>query len=191
LATLAAISVVAAAQMQAAPTRVTVPAGTRILVRTIDPVDSSKQQAGYRFLATLETNLQADDAVVAPRGTTVHVRLANAQSAGKMSGGAGLTLELTDIVISDTAYPLLTSTYEVRSQGQGGKTARRTVGGAGLGALIGGVAGGGKGAAIGAASGGALGATVSAATPGKQVAVPSESLLEFRLEQPVSLPVAR
>jgi hypothetical protein len=176
---------------QAAPTRVTVPAGTRILVRMINSVDPGKQPVGYRFTANLETNLQADDVVIAPRGATVYGRLANAQSAGRMSGGASLTLEVTDIVINGTAYPLLTSTYEVRSQGQGGKTAKRTVGGAGLGALIGGVAGGGKGAAIGAASGGALGATVSAATPGKQVAVPSESLLEFRLEQPVSLPVAR
>ncbi len=189
LATLAAIS--ALAQMQDAPTRVTVPAGTRVLVRTSDSVDSSKQQAGYRFKASLETNLQADDVVIAPRGTTVYGRLANAKSAGRMSGAAGLTLELTDIVINGTAYPLLTSTYEVRSQGQGSKTAGRVVGGTGLGALIGGVAGGGKGAAIGAASGAALGTTVSAATPGKQVAVPSESLLEFRIEQPVTLAVAR
>ncbi len=151
----------------------------------------SKQQAGFRFTASLETNLQADDVVIAPRGTTVYGRLANAQSAGRMSGGAGLTLELTDIVINGTAYPLLTSTYEVRSEGQGSKTARRVVGGTGLGALIGGVAGGGTGAAIGAVSGAALGTTVSAATPGKQVSVPSESLLEFRLEQPVSLPVER
>jgi len=200
---LAWIPTFAAAQMQASPTqatpmqaaptqaRVTVPAGTRILIRTIDPIDSSKQQAGYRFTGSLETNLQADDVVVAPRGSTVYGRLANAQAAGRMSGGAGLTLELTDIVINGTAYPLLTSTYEVRSEGQGGQTAKRTVGGAGLGALIGGVAGGGKGAGIGAASGGALGATVSAARPGTQVAVPSESLIEFRLEQPVSLPVAQ
>ena len=70
-----------------------------------------------------------------------------------MSGGAELTLELTDIVINGTAYPLLTSTYQVASQGQGSKTAKRVVGGTGLGALIGGVAGGGKGAAIGAGAG--------------------------------------
>ena len=65
------------------------------------------------------------------------------------------------------------------------------VGGAGLGALIGGIAGGGKGAAIGAGAGAAAGTTVSAATKGKQVSVPSESLLEFRLQQPASLPVAQ
>ena len=108
-----------------------------------------------------------------------------------MSGGAELTLELTDIVINGTAYPLMTSTYEVRSQGQGSKTAKRVIGGAGLGALIGGIAGAGKGAAIGVGAGAATGTVVSAATKGKQVQVPSESLLEFRLEQSTTLPVTR
>jgi hypothetical protein len=178
-------------QTQAATSKVTVPAGTRILIRMVNSVDSSKQQVGYRFTANLETNLQVDDLVVAPRGSTVYGRLANAKSAGNMSGGAELTLELTDIVIKGTAYPLLTSSYQVASQGQGSKTAKRVVGGTGLGALVGGLAGGGKGAAIGAAAGAAAGTTVSAASKGKQVSVPSESLLEFRLEQPASLPVAR
>jgi len=186
-ATLMTLSVVAGAQVSA-PIKVTVPAGTRILVRMIDSVDSSKQQAGYRFTASLETNLQADDAVVAPRGTTVYGRLANAESAGRMSGGSNLTLELTDIVINGTAHPLLTSTYEVRAEGKGKKTARRIVGGTGLGALIGGIAGGGTGAAIGAVAGAATGTVASAATEGKQVSVPTESLLEFRLAAPVTLP---
>ena len=185
------LTVAGQVQTQAAKSKVTVPAGTRILIRMVDSVDSSKQQLGYRFTANLETNLQVDDVVVAPRGSTVYGRLANAKSAGNISGGAELTLELTDIVVKGTAYPLLTSSYQVASQGQGSKTAKRVVGGTGLGALIGGLAGGGKGAAIGAGAGAAAGTTVSAASKGKQVSVPSESLLEFRLEQPVSLPVAR
>jgi hypothetical protein len=174
-----------------AQNKVTVPAGTRILVRMIDGVDSGKQKVGYRFTANLETNLQVNDTVVAPAGTKVIGRLENAQSAGNIKGGAELTLELTDIVINGTAYPLLTSTYEVRSKGQGSNTAKKVVGGTGLGALIGGIAGGGKGAAIGAGAGAAAGGTVAAATKGKQVQVPSESLIEFRLQQPVSLPVGR
>ena len=149
---MASIGVSAVVTAQAQQKRVPVPAGTRLLIRMVDSVDSSKQQVGYRFTAYLETNLEVDDVVVAPRGSAVYGRLANAQSAGRMAGGAELTLELTDIVINGTANPLLTSTYEVRSQGQGKKTARRTAGGAGLGALIGGLAGGGKGAAIGAAA---------------------------------------
>ena len=185
------LSAVVEGQAQGVPNKATVPAGTRILIRMADSVDSSKQQVGYRFTANLETNLQVDDVVVAPRGTTVYGRLAQAKSAGNVSGGAELTLELTDIVINGTAYPLLTSSYEVASQGQGSKTAKRVVGGTGLGALVGGLAGGGKGAAIGAGAGAATGTIASAATKGKQVSVPSESLLEFRLQQPVSLPIAR
>jgi hypothetical protein len=170
--------------------RLTVPAGTRILIRTTDAIDSTKQKAGYRFSASLETNLQAQDTTVAPRGTTVYGRLTQASSAGRMSGSSELTIELTDIVINGTAYPLLTSTYEVKGKGEGGSTAKKVIGGAGLGALIGGIAGGGKGAAIGAAAGGGAGTAVSAAKKGQQVQIPSESLIEFRLQEPVSLPVA-
>jgi hypothetical protein len=170
--------------------RITVPAGTRILIRLVDSIDSTKQKKGYRFTATLETNLQAEDTVVAPRGTTLYGRLAEASSAGRMSGSSELTLELTDVVINGTAYPLLTSTYEVKGKGEGGNTAKKVVGGAGLGALIGGLAGGGKGAGIGALAGAGAGTAVSAAKKGEQLQIPSETLLEFRLQQPVSLPVA-
>jgi hypothetical protein len=170
--------------------RITVPAGTRILIRTVDAIDSSKQKAGFRFTATLETNLQAEDQVIAPRGTTVYGRLAQASSAGRMSGSSELTLELTDILINGSAYPLLTSTYELKGKGEGGKTAKKVVGGAGLGALVGGIAGGGKGAGIGAAAGAATGTAVAASKKGQKLQIPSESLLEFRLEQPVALPVA-
>jgi hypothetical protein len=154
----------------------------------VDSIDSTKQKTGDRFTATLETNLQAEDTIVAPRGSKLYGRLAQASSAGRMSGSSELTLELTDIVINGTAYPLLTSTYE--GKGEGGNTAKKVVGGAGLGALIGGIAGGGKGAAIGAGAGAATGTAVAGAKKGQQLQIPSETLLEFRLQQPVSLPVA-
>src|SRR5262245_38668982 len=169
--------------------KVTVPAGTRILIRTIDALDSSKQKAGYRFTANLETNLQSEDMVVAPRGSTVYGRLAEASSAGRMSGSSQLTLELTDIVINGTAYPLLTSTFEIKGKGEGKKTAGKVIGGTGLGAIIGGIAGGGKGAAIGALAGAAGGTALAGSQKGEQLQIHSESLLEFRLEQPVSLPI--
>jgi len=171
--------------------RVTVPAGTRILIRTVDAIDSSKQKTGFRFTASLETNLEAQNVVVAPRGTTVYGRLAEASSAGRMKGSSQLTLELTDIVINGSATPLLTSTYEIKGKGEGGNTAKKVVGGAGLGALIGGIAGGGKGAGIGALVGAAGGTAIAASKKGEQLQIPSDSLLEFRLGQPVSLPVAR
>ncbi|MGB8540488.1 MAG: hypothetical protein WCD49_02510 [Candidatus Acidiferrales bacterium] len=171
--------------------RVTVPAGTRILVRMVDSVDSSKQKAGFRFTATLAANLQAYETTVAPSGTTLYGVLAQASSSGRLKGSSQLVLELTDIVINGTTYPLLTSTYEVKGKGEGGNTAKKVVGGAGLGALIGGVAAGGKGAGIGALAGAGAGTAISASKKGEQISIPSESLLEFRLQQPVSLPVAK
>jgi hypothetical protein len=187
---LAAIMTVITAIAQNAH-KITVPAGTRILIRMADSIDSSKQQAGYRFNGSLETNLQADNVVVAPRGTSVFGRLASASSAGKMSGSSELGLELTDIVINGTSYPLLTAMYEIKGSGEGSKTARKVVGGAGLGALIGGIAGGGKGAGIGALAGAGAGTAVAATKKGQQVSIPSESLIEFQLTQPVTLPVAK
>lgn len=170
--------------------KINIPAGTRILIRMSDSIDSNKQKTGYRFTARLETNLQFGNVVVAPRGTTLYGRLISADSAGRMAGSSQLTLELTDIVINGTAYPLLTSTYEMKGQGEGKKTTRKVLGGAGLGALIGGVAGGGKGAGIGAAAGAAGGTAVAASKKGQQLSISSETLLEFRLQQPASLPVA-
>src|ERR1700733_5943214 len=152
----------------AAQYKVTVPAGTRILIRTIDSIDSSQQKAGYRFNATLETSLQADNMTVAPRGTRVYGVLSSASSAGRMKGSSELGLELTDIVINGTAYPLLTSSYEIE-----------------------GIGGGGKGAGIGARIGGGAGTAVASSKKGQQLSIPSESLLEFRLAQPVDLPAAR
>ena len=171
--------------------RVTVPAGTRVLVRMIDSVDSSKQKSGYKFTAALEANLQAYDVTVAPKGTTLYGVLAQASSSGKFKGSSQLILELTDIVINGTAYPLMTTDYEVKGKGEGGNTAKKVVGGAGLGALIGGIAGGGKGAGIGALAGGGAGTAVAASKKGEQISVPSETLLEFRLEHPTELPIAK
>lgn len=186
------IAALAASQIaNAQGKKVTVPAGTRLMIRMIDGVDSSKNKVGYKFRASLEANLTVDGKVVAPKGTTVYGRLAEAKSAGRMKGGSALTLELTDISIGNTLYPLVSSDYQVAGKGSGKKTARRTIGGAGLGALIGGIAGGGKGAAIGVAAGAGAGVMASVLTKGEQVRVPSETLLEFRLMQPAPLPVSR
>jgi hypothetical protein len=166
---------------------VSVPAGSRILVRTADAIDSNKDRAGQRFTGTLETNLQVEDTVAAPRGTTVHGRVINAKAAGRMAGGAELSLELTDIIMNGNAVPIVTGSYELRSTGRGEQTAGRTVAGAGLGALIGSIAGGGRGAGVGAVAGVGAGAAASAVNGAQQLSIPTESLLEFRLQHPVSL----
>jgi hypothetical protein len=167
---------------------VTVPAGTQLLVRMIDSVDSSKVSVGSRFTASLETNLTVDGVVVAPAGTKVFGRLAQAKQAGRMAGKSELQLELTEIVLGGSAYPIMSSDYSAKGKSSGGRSAKRVLGGAGLGAIIGGIAGN---AGMGAAIGAVAGTTAALVQKGEKVNIPSETLLEFRLEQPASLPARK
>ena len=164
---------------------VNVPAGTRLLVRMNETVDSSRSRPGSIFTATLQTNLTVGTDVVAPAGTTVHGRIAQASGGGRAAGRSQLQLELTDIIINGTGFPLLTGDYSVQGSNALGGTARRTALGAGLGTAIGAIAGNaGRGAAIGAVGGGGA----SMLTRGEQIHIPAETILEFRLQQPASLP---
>ena len=166
---------------------ITIPAGQSLLVRMIDGVDSSKNQVGDVFHASLETDLYIRDTLVARKGTDVYGRLAEVKEAGHLSGSAELQLELIRLVIDGHDYPLVSSDYSLKGQGRGSDTAKKVGGGAVVGAIIGAIADGGKGAAIGAGVGSAAGAGVQVFTRGKQVKVPSETLLEFRLEQPATV----
>lgn len=163
---------------------ITIPAGQSLLVRMIDGVDSSKNHVGDIFHASLETDLYINNTLVARKGTDVYGRLAEAQQAGHFSGSAELQLELMRIVIDGRDYPVVSSDYSLKGKGRGSDTAKKVGGGAVVGAIIGAIAGGGKGAAIGAGAGSAAGAGVQVFTRGQQVKVPSEALLEFRLQQP-------
>jgi hypothetical protein len=163
---------------------VTIPAGQTLLVRMIDGVDSSKNHVGDVFHASLETDLNVNDVLVARKGTDVYGRLANAQEAGHISGSSELQLELTRLVIDGKDYPVVSSDYTLKGKGRGKNTAEKVGGGAAVGAIIGAIAGGGKGAAIGAGVGAGAGGAVQVLTRGQQVKVPSETLLEFRLQQP-------
>ena len=163
---------------------VTIPAGQVLLVRMIDGVDSSKNSVGDVFHASLETDLYVNNTLLARKGADVYGRLANVKEAGKLSGSAELQLELMRIVIDGRDYPLVSSDYSLKGQGRGSDTAKKVGGGAIVGAIIGAIAAGGKGAAIGAGAGSAAGAGVQVFTKGEKVKVPSETLLEFRLQQP-------
>jgi hypothetical protein len=166
---------------------VTVPAGTSLLVRTIDSVDSDKNHVGDRFRASLEQDLSVDGVVVAPRGADVYGRLAEAKESGHFEGKSQLKLELTDIVINGHLQPIMSGDYEVSGSSRGSNTAKKVGVGAVAGTVIGAIAGGGKGAAIGAGVGAGAGAAVQVMTKGEQVHVPSETLLDFRIEQPFTV----
>jgi hypothetical protein len=177
----------AAAPQAAAGGPITVPAGQSLLVRMIDGVDSKKNNVGDVFHASLETDLNVNGVLVARKGADIYGRLANAKEAGHISGSSELQLELTRIVISGQDYPVVSSDYTLEGKGRGSDTAKKVGVGAIAGAIIGGIAGGGKGAAIGAGAGSAAGAGVQVLTRGQQVKVPSETLLEFRLQQPLTV----
>ena len=153
----------------------------------IDGVDSSKNQVGDVFRASLETDLYSNGIFIARKGSDVYGRLANAQEAGHLTGRSELQLQLTRMVIDGRDYPLVSSDYNVKGESRNADTAKKVGGGAILGAILGGIVGGGKGAAIGAGAGSATGAGVQILTRGEKVKVPSETLLEFRLEQPATV----
>ena len=172
---------------QSSSNSLTVPAGTRLMVRTIDAIDSSKNQVGDKFLATLEQALYVNNVLVAPRGADVYGRLEAVKAAGSLAGKSDLKLALTGIVINGQTVALSTGDYELSGKSRGANTAKKVGGGAAAGAVIGAIVGGGKGAAIGAGVGAGAGTAVQVMTRGEQVHVPSETLLEFSLDQPVTV----
>jgi hypothetical protein len=167
---------------------VTIPAGTRISVRTIDSIDSAKNHVGYRFQASLEEPLAVDGNVLVPKGADVYGRLDESKETGTFAGRSQLRVQLTGIFVNGQTLPLVTGEYEISGKSKGESTAKRTVGGAAIGSIIGALAGGGKGAAIGAATGAGVGAGSEIITKGDQVKIPSETLLDFTLQQSVTIP---
>jgi hypothetical protein len=156
-------------------------------VRTIDAIDSTKSRVGDRFQASLEEPLMVDGNIAAAKGADVYGRLAESKESGTFTGRSQLRLELTGIVANGQTMPVVTGEYELTGKSRGASTAKRTVGGAAVGSIIGAIAGGGKGAAIGAGVGAGVGAGSEIMTKGDQVNVPSETLLDFTLQQDVSI----
>jgi hypothetical protein len=151
----------------------------------IDSVDSSTNRIGDTFHASLENALVVGDTVLAPKGADAYGKLTQAKEAGKISGSPELTLELTGIRINGSVVPLDSTDYNVAGKSRGAQSAKRIGGGAVVGAVIGGIIGGPPGAAIGATIGAGGGTAAQVLTHGDRVRVPSETVLEFTLEQDV------
>ena len=169
------------------PKRVEIPAGTSVRVQMIDGVDSSVNHAGEMFHASLVSPIVVDDQIVVPAGTDTYVKLVNAKSAGHMTGQSTLALELVRMEFQGKSYALASNEYTQTGSSRGKRTAETVGGGAVLGTLLGAVIGGGKGAAIGAATGAGAGGVAEGVTKGQQVRIPSETKLDFSLDQPVEV----
>jgi len=169
------------------PQKVTVPSGTALTVRLVDAIDSEKNQAGETFHATLNNPLTLNGDVVVPSGSEVQGHLTDVKSAGKFAGQSVVVLQLDSITSGGDTYNIQTDQYTKQGSSRGKNTAEKVGAGAGIGAILGGILGGGKGAAIGAAAGGGLGAGAQAASKSQQIKLPSETVLNFTLQAPVTV----
>jgi hypothetical protein len=168
----------------------TLPADTTIAMRITQTLDSATTQQGETFSGVLASDIVSDGITVLPQGTPVSGRVVAVQEAAHFKGNSLLTIELTSIDRHGEHLPITTDSYSKEGNGRGKNTAEKIGGGAAVGAILGGIFGGGKGAAIGAAAGGGAGTAVQGATRGKQVQIPSETLVRFRLASPVTVRVS-
>ncbi len=161
--------------------QVTVPAGTRLVIRTSDAIDSSQHSAGHRFRGQLEGALVVDGVTVAPRGAIVHGRIASASQAGRAVGSSELSVEFTDIMIDDQLFPISTSGLSAQTGGEGRRTVGRTARAAAVGGLIGGSSGARTGARVG------VGASIL--TSGSSVNIPRGTIVETNLTAALTVPL--
>jgi len=169
-----------------APKPITIPAKTVLSVRLTQAIDVDATQAGMTFKSVLDDPVMMAGNVVLPRGSAVVLQAAKVEQAGKMKGADAITLKANSLIFAGRKYEIVTSYVESKGEGEGKKTTRKVAGGAGLGAIIGGIAGGGTGAAIGALAGGATGAVMSSQGT-EHLKIEAETRLQFTLNAAVTV----
>lgn len=169
------------------PAFVDLPAGTHLRVRLDQDLGSKISQSGDNFGATVADDVLVNGQTVIPRGARAEGTVIDAKPLGRFKGGAYLAIRLERVHTNWGSYPVATSSIDRAEKGKGKRTAAFIGGGAGFGALVGALAGGGKGAAIGALAGGGAGTAGTAFTGNKQIFLPAETLLSFRLENSVHI----
>jgi hypothetical protein len=179
------------AQTQSPPAPVVppivVPARTAIPVVLDQSISSKTAAAGQSFSATLQAPIAIDGVVAIPKGAHATGEVTDAKSAGRFKGGATLGITLTSINVRGTEYKIDTTDHDAVSKGKGKRTAAMVGGGGAGGLLIGGLAGGGKGALIGGLIGAGAGTAGSAFTGNRDITLPAETPVTFRLQQPITI----
>ncbi len=169
------------------PSSADIPAGTNLVVRLIDPVDSQTDRLGQTYRATLDEPIVLNGETVVDRGADITAKLVEDTQSGKLTGKTVITLDLVNIKINGRFQDIDTEEITRQSGSRTAKSAKVGGGLAALGAIIGGIAGGGKGAAIGAVSGAGAGGAAQVLTKGERVRIPSETRLTFLLQNPVRI----
>lgn len=171
----------------AAAQPIEIPAGTVLTVRLDSAVGSKSSEAGDRFTASVAEPVEVDGAVVIPKGAEASGIVHEAVPAGRIKGGSKLRISLDRVTIAGKRYNIESSSVEQAGKGRGKRTAAMGGGGAAVGALIGGLTGGGKGAAIGALVGGGAGTAGAAYTGNRDIELPAETMLSFKLTEAVEV----
>lgn len=172
---------------QEAGLAVTVSTGALLRMRINETLTSASAKPGDPFDGIIVNDVVAGGAVAIPRGAMVHGTVVSAKKSGVLAGRGELALQLTQVALAGRIYPLVSDVWGRNTGDKSVETVNKTAGGGAIGALFGAAAAGGKGAAIGAGVGAALGLGSAAASGNGQVYVPSEGLLTFHLEQPVTI----
>jgi hypothetical protein len=170
-----------------APKMYIIDQGTQVSIRLIDPIDSEKNQTGDTFHATLNAPLTSDGNEALPAGVEIVGHLVEVKSAGKFAGQSTVAMQLDSVSSGGRTYNLQTDIYRKTGSSRGKNTAEKVGGGAVIGTIIGAIAGGGKGAAIGGVAGAGVGGGVQAATKSQQIKFPSETVLTFTLQAPITV----
>jgi hypothetical protein len=163
----------------AKPENTTVPAGTRVMARMVDTLDSKKHKEGHRFTARLEADMVVDGNTVAPRGATLYGILTTSKSSGRAAGSSEMSITFTDIMVNNQMHRIETTGLKAKTD----NTAKKTAGTVGKGALLGGLLGGSDDAKRGAA----IGLGLSVLTSGNQINIPRGTLVEFELRAPLTI----
>jgi len=163
------------------PPPLVVPAGTTLVVRMGNTINTKTASTGDSFTGTLAHSVAVDGVVAIPAGAGVAGTVVDAKSPGRFKGEGTLSVALTSLNVRGVPTTISSSTYTQTIKGKGKRTAVMAGGGTGAGALIGGLAGGGKGALIGGLVGAGAGTAGAAFTGNKELQIPAESVVTFKL----------